>query len=505
MSYADSSSPVTAKESFSYTYDKNGNALSERHINSYPTTKIDETRTYQYDSLGRLTKSVKTNNLSKKSSTTTYGFDAVGNMRLENVDGINTYSYYNGLNQLTSKEGGNPSSASHYSYDANGNQITEKVGNNAVTTFAYDVENQLMSVTKQDKLIQTNLYNSAGQRIKKKDAGIEEINYFYQGDVALYTKDSKGNKTTFNLLGGSDNVIMSKRYKDKYAGKYYSYSKDARTSTSNVIDDNGNYVTSYDYSNYGETTKLGDNTFMNEICYTGGIYDESTKLYYLNARYFDPVDARFMTQDTYRGENNDSTSWNLYTYCSSNPVNYIDPSGHWTITIHKKIAKWVFKSFKKRLKIKGFRKGKIKKNLKKGSVWPDKKKKLNKKTKKNQEYHGFAGFVSLRANFRDNAKKYFNDGKYAKAFKAIGKGLHTTQDYYAHHVEYGGKMVTKSQLPITPINMQIQYDLYADNYHWDFVGDQWKYWSNQNDNSRYQNAKIQSIVYFGDFMSKIGK
>ena len=66
----------------------------------------------------------------------------------------------------------------------------------------------------------------------------------------------------------------------------------------------------------------------NEICYTGGIYDESTGLYYLDARYYDPQDGRFTSQDTYRGKDEEYKTWNLYTYCANNPVGYIDPSGH---------------------------------------------------------------------------------------------------------------------------------------------------------------------------------
>lgn len=69
----------------------------------------------------------------------------------------------------------------------------------------------------------------------------------------------------------------------------------------------------------------------NEICYTGGIYDESTGLYYLNARYYDPQDGRFTSQDTYRGKDEEYKTWNLYTYCANNPVGYIDPSGHFAL------------------------------------------------------------------------------------------------------------------------------------------------------------------------------
>ena len=52
--------------------------------------------------------------------------------------------------------------------------------------------------------------------------------------------------------------------------------------------------------------------FYNEIAYTGGIYDESTSLYYLNARYYNPEDARFITQDTYRGQSDESKLVYIY-------------------------------------------------------------------------------------------------------------------------------------------------------------------------------------------------
>ena len=72
---------------------------------------------------------------------------------------------------------------------------------------------------------------------------------------------------------------------------------------------------SYKYSDFGETREIGDTDFYNEIAYTGGIYDQSTSLYYLNARYYNPEDARFITQDTYRGEINEPSSLHLYAYC----------------------------------------------------------------------------------------------------------------------------------------------------------------------------------------------
>lgn len=99
------------------------------------------------------------------------------------------------------------------------------------------------------------------------------------------------------------------------------------------MDDNLNGIVSYDYDDYGVTEKRGDEGFLNEICYTGGIYDDSTSLYYLNARYYDPSTGRFLSEDTYRGEPADANTWHLYVYCANNPVNYVDPSGHSAVTI----------------------------------------------------------------------------------------------------------------------------------------------------------------------------
>ena len=94
------------------------------------------------------------------------------------------------------------------------------------------------------------------------------------------------------------------------------------------FDNNKNAKISYKYSDFGETEEFGDTDFYNEIAYTGGIYDESTSLYYLNARYYNPEDARFITQDTYRGEVNEPNTLHLYSYCANNPINYVDPTGH---------------------------------------------------------------------------------------------------------------------------------------------------------------------------------
>ena len=330
-------------ESYQYSYDKNSNITEKTQVNNYPkedADKVNETKVYTYDTLGRLIKTVTTDHKKDdKTKAVTYTYDNVGN-RLKEDNGTTTTSYtYNGLDQLktsTKEKGTAVEEVRQYDYDANGNQTdvkNTKTGENQ--TYVYDAENRLsqVSVTKDGKtaVIQQNIYNGEGQRIQKVD-GDEMTNYYYQDGVAAYTTDAYGNQNSQNLIGTEGNVLATERFKGDDT-QYYLYNKDIQGSTTSLVKEDGSVDATYQYTDFGETTIHGDDQADNEVCYTGGIYDQTTGLYYLNARYYDPEEGRFLTEDTYRGENDQPDTQHLYVYCANNPVNYVDPSGHFAIAV----------------------------------------------------------------------------------------------------------------------------------------------------------------------------
>ena len=337
MVYTDLEHPETVMESYAYSYDKNSNIVEKTQVNNYPQKdeeKVNETKHYTYDSLGRLVKAVTTDHRKDDSKqTVTYTYDKVGNRLAEDKGDTKTTYDYNGLDQVktsTTWKDGTVQENKQYVYDKNGNEIGQTNGTTGEILYrTYDAENRLteVSVNKDGKnaVVQQNRYNGDGQRIQRVE-GDQTTNYYYQDDVVSYTTDGKGEQTSQDLLGTDGNVIGTQRYTGNDAA-YYVYNKDVQGSTTNLVRDNGKADVSYRYEDFGETTSVGENTSGNETCYTGGRYDETTGLYYLNARYYNPEDGRFLSEDTYRGEVNQPDSHHLYTYCANDPVNFIDPSG----------------------------------------------------------------------------------------------------------------------------------------------------------------------------------
>ena len=88
----------------------------------------------------------------------------------------------------------------------------------------------------------------------------------------------------------------------------------------------GNHISIKD-SNGNEITSTGHIGLVNPFRYRSYYYDNETKLYYLNSRYYNPEMGRFINADGIIGANQDLLGYNLYAYVSNNPIASYDPTG----------------------------------------------------------------------------------------------------------------------------------------------------------------------------------
>ncbi len=113
----------------------------------------------------------------------------------------------------------------------------------------------------------------------------------------------------------------------------YYYFRNLQGDVIGIYDTNGNKVVEYAYDAWGNCTTKSTTTnytvaHVNPIRYRGYYYDEDTKLYYLNSRYYNPEWRRFISpDDTAYIDPENPIGLNLYAYCENNPVMGYDPFG----------------------------------------------------------------------------------------------------------------------------------------------------------------------------------
>ena len=232
-----------------------------------------------------------------------------------------------------------------YRYDA-GNHLIELVKQGSVTSFAYDAAGNLLQDDRAaytyddfnrtvkaetfDGNIQINHYDAEGLRHEMEENG-RLVQFIFNTEKEVVA-ETEGNVTN-RLIRGSG--LIARTTDAESARTYYHYAADEMGSITHLTDETGKVLNRYGYDAWGVSV-VCEEQVENRFRYTGEQFDAITRQYYLRARFYNPVVARFTQEDTYRGD-----GLNLYAYCANNPVGYVDPSGHQPQCVKDAAAKYM--------------------------------------------------------------------------------------------------------------------------------------------------------------------
>ncbi|MDC7220202.1 MAG: SpvB/TcaC N-terminal domain-containing protein [Spirochaetales bacterium] len=384
-------------QDINYSFDTVGNILSMTNDTYNHTTE----QSYTYDSLYQLESVTGDYSLHKSGNSTTwtssytqtYSYDNIGNMESKvsseiqspnlgdtDLDYDYSYTYYEDSPHQAEIIGN-----MYYTYDANGNTTEARMGGhseeaetetanytyyeNDVTKadqafgwyynsddeeddtaytmdFTWDEENRL---TKTEDTYHTTYYayDHEGERsIKYSDLG--ETLYFDSMWTATDNNTDGSLRRTKNIYIGETRIASKMNFEDASTDyeeiHTYYYHTDHLGSSNVVTDYEGEVYEHLEYTPYGETwihDQNEDDLGLVDYYFTSKEYDEETGLYYMSARYMNPVASRWVSSDPagwslvnpMDGKGNLRSgfsiveSQNPYSYSSNNPINYRDPTG----------------------------------------------------------------------------------------------------------------------------------------------------------------------------------
>ena len=174
---------------------------------------------------------------------------------------------------------------------------------------------------------QQNFYDAENLRYGIEEDG-ERTNFVTNG-WSVFTELDAEWKPTKRLVRGYG-IVASEEIgtatitdvESGYSNGYHYYHQNEHGDIEYITGKDGKIENAYTYDAFGNITSSTE-LVKNRYTYNGELYDNTTSQYYLRARYYNPLIARFTQEDVYRGD-----GLNLYAYCGSNPVMYVDPSGY---------------------------------------------------------------------------------------------------------------------------------------------------------------------------------
>src|SRR6185437_12340972 len=296
-----------------YVYDADANLKT---VTDLVNGKNNQTLTY--DGLSRLASDTAPNNW----GTEAYTYDPLNNIRLHAITGLTLSYNYDATNRLATMTEGTPTGAAfaNFQYDARGNQTQSNVVFTS-TPHTFDAKNQMLQIPG----VATYSYDEAGRRIKKVLANGQVSYFFYSqaGQLMYEYNAATGQATDYLYLNGK----LIARY---VPGQNPTYLLTDRLGTPvRETDPSGALTQSFSYRPFGG---LYSGVSQQQPGYTGHVYDPESSLSYMQARYYDPGEGRFLSTDPVGPAVGNIFNFNRFAYANNNPIVNMDPDGRCTET-----------------------------------------------------------------------------------------------------------------------------------------------------------------------------
>ncbi len=288
------------------------------------------------------------------------GYDGVGNLINNSVDGVQHRYSYDGLSQLSSENSAIRSLAyTHDSlynriqkneknqgfndlnellsenalplFDLNGNQILKQTPSET-NRFTYDPLNRLIEISSEKKKVNF-VYDPLGRRLSKiaytpTALGWKETDrehYLYHGQNEIGAFSSAEEPKNLRILGVSPQKNSPNTVSVELDGHFFAPILDVQGNILRLVNPASRAVTSsYEFTAFGQELQknLKENAF-NPWRFASKRFDPELGLIYFGKRYYDPEFARWLTTDPAGFVD----SVNLYQYVLNNPFRYCDPRG----------------------------------------------------------------------------------------------------------------------------------------------------------------------------------
>ena len=341
-------------ESDSYTLDAMGRRVADDEFQLQANGVLDEVKiTWTFDALGRLIQTTSTDITGERPDLTysaSYTYDLDGNILSETMttsSGAVTTTYaYNGDDELVETQTTTGTTV-NYLYDANGSLIEKIQNGQVIDTYSYDLQNRMDESTAYTT-------NSGGQEVVTSSTYAYDIagNLINQ-DTTVTVKDLLPTTTDVFFLNNPKNASGTTQVLEEQnsrgtpietyiwgdqalfqtgaSGQSQFFGQDGLGSTRLLTDSTGQIIARYDYDPYGNALGFNPATAATAILYAGQRFDATTGQYDMGARSYDPTTGRFSQRDSYNGDSAIPQSQNKYAYVQGDPIDQTDPSGYGNI------------------------------------------------------------------------------------------------------------------------------------------------------------------------------